>query len=214
MKTGGEMNMMSTTFGRNTAASNMIIEDHINKVLTKTSKDKKLFIEPKNSKLVPRLRHSPFGDFPKDKYTVQKRDVVRKTVIAKQLGKDPIQVLRQTKTAANDQGMSGMGVRGSPMLKKGGGMGGKPFSLNKPKQAPPPNKPKAGARKKRKIEMSEFRRYYDRRDFPIVVEHTGSGCRLKWINDVDLAELDYHHYLPIFFEGLREKQDPYRFLAI
>lgn len=62
--------------------------------------------------------------------------------------------------------------------------------------------------------MSEFRRYYDRRDFPIVVEHTGSGCRLKWINDVDLAELDYHHYLPIFFEGLREKQDPYRFLAI
>ena len=64
------MNMMSTTFGRNTAASNMIIEDHIKKVLTKTSKnpnkpgDKKVFIEPKNSKLVPRMNHSPFGDFP------------------------------------------------------------------------------------------------------------------------------------------------------
>jgi len=26
--------------------------------------------------------------------------------------------------------------------------------------------------------------------------------------------LDYHHYLPIFFDGLREKMDPYRFLAI
>jgi len=26
--------------------------------------------------------------------------------------------------------------------------------------------------------------------------------------------LDYHHYLPIFFDGLREKADPYRFLAI
>ena len=26
--------------------------------------------------------------------------------------------------------------------------------------------------------------------------------------------LDYHHYLPIFFEGIREKQDPYRFLAV
>jgi len=62
--------------------------------------------------------------------------------------------------------------------------------------------------------MSEFRRYYDWRDFPIVVEHTGSGCKLKWINDVDLSEIDYHHYLPIFFEGLREKQDPYWFLAI
>jgi len=27
-------------------------------------------------------------------------------------------------------------------------------------------------------------------------------------------QLDYHHYLPIFFEGIREKQDPYRFLAV
>jgi len=27
-------------------------------------------------------------------------------------------------------------------------------------------------------------------------------------------QLDYHHYLPIFFDGLREKIDPYRFLAI
>ena len=26
--------------------------------------------------------------------------------------------------------------------------------------------------------------------------------------------LDYHHYLPIFFEGIREKMDPYRFLAV
>jgi len=99
-------------------------------------------------------------------------------------------------------------------LKKGGGIGGKPFSLNKKKTTTTTKKPVAGAKKRRLIAPSEFRRYYDRRDFPIVVEHTGSGCRLKWINDVDLAELDYHHYLPIFFEGLREKQDPYRFLAI
>ena len=26
--------------------------------------------------------------------------------------------------------------------------------------------------------------------------------------------LDYHHYLPIFFEGIREKQEPYRFLSV
>merc|ERR1712196_202746 len=26
--------------------------------------------------------------------------------------------------------------------------------------------------------------------------------------------LDYHHYLPIFFDGLREREEPYRFLAI
>eukprot|EP00826_Nyctotherus_ovalis_P053418 TRINITY_DN6945_c0_g1_i8.p1 TRINITY_DN6945_c0_g1~~TRINITY_DN6945_c0_g1_i8.p1 ORF type:complete len:170 (+),score=70.28 TRINITY_DN6945_c0_g1_i8:72-581(+) len=27
-------------------------------------------------------------------------------------------------------------------------------------------------------------------------------------------DLDYSHYLPKFFDGIREKQDPYRFLAI
>lgn len=106
------------------------------------------------------------------------------------------------------------GLTGTKMLKKGQGKGGKCSSLSVKKQAPATKKPKAGARNRRPIAISQFRRYYDRRDFPIVVEHTGSGCRLRWINDVDLAELDYHHYLPIFFEGLREKQDPYRFLAI
>ena len=64
MKSGEQMNMMSITFGRNCAASNMIIEDHIKKVLTKTQAEKKAFIEPKNSTLVPRMNHSPFGDFP------------------------------------------------------------------------------------------------------------------------------------------------------
>lgn len=29
-----------------------------------------------------------------------------------------------------------------------------------------------------------------------------------------MEELDYHHYLPIFFDGIREKADPYRFLSI
>merc|ERR1712196_494508 len=30
----------------------------------------------------------------------------------------------------------------------------------------------------------------------------------------DIEKLDYHHYLPIFFDGLREKEDPYRFLSV
>ena len=29
-----------------------------------------------------------------------------------------------------------------------------------------------------------------------------------------LIKLDYHHYLPIFFDGLREQFDPYRFLSL
>jgi hypothetical protein len=31
---------------------------------------------------------------------------------------------------------------------------------------------------------------------------------------VDPDKLDYHHYLPIFFDGIREKEEPYRFLAV
>jgi len=86
-KTGDQMNMMSTTFGRNPAASNLIIEDHIKKVLTLTSGQKKPFIEPKNSKLIPRMNHSPFGDFPAE-YEIKKWDQVRMEVIAWQIGKN------------------------------------------------------------------------------------------------------------------------------
>lgn len=31
---------------------------------------------------------------------------------------------------------------------------------------------------------------------------------------VEIEKLDYHHYLPIFFDGIRETQEPYRFLAV
>lgn len=30
---------------------------------------------------------------------------------------------------------------------------------------------------------------------------------------VEIEKLDYHHYLPVFFDGLREKREPYKFLA-
>lgn len=71
--------------------------------------------------------------------------------------------------------------------------------------------PKAGAVKKRQIAPSEFRRFYDRGDLPIQIEH-GSPNKIAW--KIEVNKLDYHHYLPIFMEGIREKQDPYRFLAV
>ncbi|CAJ1357414.1 unnamed protein product [Effrenium voratum] len=72
--------------------------------------------------------------------------------------------------------------------------------------------PKAGAFRRRRIKPSEFRRFYDRGDLPIQVQHTGTQNKIAW--KVDIEKLDYHHYLPIFFDGLREKEDPYRFLAV
>lgn len=62
------------------------------------------------------------------------------------------------------------------------------------------------------IPVSEFRKFYDRGDLPIGVNHSGSGCTIFW--KAKIADLDFHHYLPKFFDGIREKQDPYRFLAI
>ena len=97
------------------------------------------------------------------------------------------------------------------MLKKGEGKGGQAFSTNKPKPAPEVKKPKAGAVARRMIAPSEFRRFYDRGDLPIAIEH-GPQNTIHW--KIHCSQLDYHHYLPIFFEGIREKQDPYRFLSV
>jgi hypothetical protein len=38
--------------------------------------------------------------------------------------------------------------------------------------------------------------------------------KLPYPIQVDIDKLDYHHYLPIFFDGIRETQEPYRFLAV
>merc|ERR1712050_776898 len=72
--------------------------------------------------------------------------------------------------------------------------------------------PEAGAFRKRPISSSEFRRLYDRGDLPVQVHHTATQNKISW--KVDIDKLDYHHYLPIFFDGLREKEDPYRFLSV
>jgi hypothetical protein len=60
--------------------------------------------------------------------------------------------------------------------------------------------------------QTQFRVFYDRGDLPIQVFHGAVGGKIAW--KVDIEKLDYHHYLPIFFDGLREKEDPYRFLAV
>lgn len=90
-------------------------------------------------------------------------------------------------------------------------MGGKVNSLRKPKDIAPTVVPRAGAKNPRNIAKSEFRRFYDRGDMPIAIEH-GPQNKIYW--KVQVEQLDYHHYLPIFFEGIREKQDPYRFLSV
>merc|ERR1719426_156918 len=97
-------------------------------------------------------------------------------------------------------------------LRKGEGLGGLTSSTFVGREEKPSKPPKAGAYRARKIAEPEFRRFYDRGDLPIQIHHGGTGNRISW--KVDIDKLDYHHYLPIFFDGLREKEDPYRFLAV
>jgi len=59
--------------------------------------------------------------------------------------------------------------------------------------------------------QTEFRRFYERGDFPLSVEHDTRGNKLSW--KVDIDQLDFHHFLPLFFDGLRELEYPYCFIA-
>lgn len=58
---------------------------------------------------------------------------------------------------------------------------------------------------------TELRRFYERGDLPIQIDHGGVANRLAW--KVEIQKLDFHHYLPIFFDGLREVELPYAFIA-
>ena len=62
------------------------------------------------------------------------------------------------------------------------------------------------------IKPTDFRRYYDRGDIPVKIEHCGSLNKIDWNEKPE--EIDLKRYLPSFVEGLREKLDPYRFIAI
>lgn len=58
---------------------------------------------------------------------------------------------------------------------------------------------------------TEFRRMYERGDLPIQIDHGGVNNKLQW--KIEIEKLDYHHYLPLFFSGLREVEEPYAFIA-
>mmetsp|Transcript_64518 Transcript_64518/g.120049 ORF Transcript_64518/g.120049 Transcript_64518/m.120049 type:complete len:311 (-) Transcript_64518:79-1011(-) len=174
-----------------TPAGTLLIEDALKKIIFKDGS--KSIKREKEVGLVPRGSHSCFGDFPdyKPMSARSARDETpramsaRNQAIAKQILGSP----RATTAAATT-----------------------PREVT-PREGPAyVSPPRAGSTRRRPVKTSEFRRFYDRGDLPIQVFHGAVGGRIVWKVDVD--KLDYHHYLPIFFDGLREKEDPYRFLAV
>jgi hypothetical protein len=182
-----KINNGSENVKRENIASSLIVEDHLRGML---SKSQNVNYKPWKNQFAPANPHSPFGDFPKEHMNKstkgQKLDQVHES------------------SHANTQS--------KVISTVGHGIGGRSTSLQPKTEKFSCPKPIAGAMKKRAIQASEFRRFYDRGDLPIKVDHQGSVTKIQW--KISPEQLDYHHYLPIFFDGLREKIDPYRFLAI
>lgn len=59
---------------------------------------------------------------------------------------------------------------------------------------------------------STFRKQYLRGNLPIAVEFGARRRKMAW--KVALDSLDFHHYVPIFFDGLSETIYPYNFFAV
>uniref|UniRef100_A0A3Q3WV27 Uncharacterized protein n=1 Tax=Mola mola TaxID=94237 RepID=A0A3Q3WV27_MOLML len=71
--------------------------------------------------------------------------------------------------------------------------------------------PVAGAFRERPSKPTTFRKFYERREFPMALSHDTKGHRIAW--KVEIDKLDYHHFLPLFFDGLCETIHPYKVLA-
>ncbi len=182
------MQQNQNSLKKDNIANTLVIEDTLKKIVGKSSN---LNYRPWANKFAPKNAHCALGNFTAEYHSGVKYPE-----------RNPMPHQEDTQAATTINKYEGKGL----------GTGGKSFSLNKQKCQFNAPKPVAGAFQPKRIESSEFKRYYDRGDLPLKIDHQGSVNRIIWKGNVE--ELDYHHYLPIFFDGLREKSDPYRFLAI
>jgi len=177
----------SDAFRKENIASKLIIEDHLKSMLGKSQNTN---YKPWKNNQAPKNPHSPFGDFPKTHLTKSSKPTKLD------------QVHEDSHASTKQKTVSVVGQ----------GIGGRSTSLQPKKQNYAPPAQIAGALDKRSIAPSEFRRFYDRGDLPVKIEHEGSTTKIGW--KITPEQLDYHHYLPIFLDGIREKIDPYRALAV
>jgi len=162
---------------------------------------------------IPKGQESPFGDFPAD----YKRPHVLPKSMPNGFKSTTIRLTGSACIATPRTPRQAPACKDDLQLDKsfrmkGSGTGGRSYSTSPRIEVPRGGPPTAGAFSRRPIEPSEFRRFYDRGDLPVQIHHTATQNRISW--KVEIDKLDYHHYLPIFFDGIREKEDPYRFLAV
>ncbi|KAF7991818.1 hypothetical protein HCN44_010619 [Aphidius gifuensis] len=69
--------------------------------------------------------------------------------------------------------------------------------------------PRCGLYKPVPPKPSNFRKFYERGIFPISIKSDDAPITWK----VPIEDLDFHHYLPMFFDGLTETESPYKYLV-
>lgn len=178
-------------------AGTLLIEDALTKII---HRDGTKGVKPEKRKgMVPCGSHSLFGDFPAD---FMHRDCWKK---------GETRALKAQTLARSSSVPGGVGLNNSNGLNTHAA-----FTITQNRRpltcTVPSSPPRAGSTNRRAVAKTEFRRFYDRGDLPIQIFHGAVGGKLAW--KVDIEKLDYHHYMPIFFDGLREKEDPYRFMAV
>ncbi len=99
---------------------------------------------------------------------------------------------------------------------KGKGLGGKTSSKMKPLNKIKPAPPRSGAFAKRIVKSSRMREVYDKGDLGVVLDHGSGGSRIRFTMcpENEIHKINYNHYLPLFFDGIKEKEEPYRTFAI
>lgn len=184
----------------------MLIESALKKII---HRDGSRHVKREKEKgLIPPGAHSCFGDFPSDYMPAGGRSGAMDNQYTRCMSKSASGPAAFAGMTGSAEKHFAKNVCQAGFNRTGGPMSISPASLSNNLGGPP----RAGSTMRRTVPKSEFRRFYDRGDLPIQIYHGQVGGKIAWKVDVD--KLDYHHYLPIFFDGLREKEDPYRFLAV
>lgn len=173
-------------------SSQLLFEDYLKRCLNKYGGGGNL--HELKSKYAPKSKQSPFGDFPQGYLPHKTQDYTLVNIDSHQVAHSV-----SSKFASDNSNKASKPFHKSSAFS----------SLRKQTTDRPPV---AGAFKPRKIKESDFRLHYDRGDLPIHVEHE-MGTKIKW-KESNFDKFNFQLYLPIFVDGIREKADPYRFLAI
>ncbi|AYU83276.1 Parkin co-regulated protein [Leishmania donovani] len=170
----------------------------------------------KDRNVLPPLSDGPFGPFPKN-WNPRGRDAAKATVstsvsvlMAKNKAAAGQPAAAAAPKAAQADILIGHTGTGGMTVSTFKGTGGADTSLSNGRFGDPAGPGKAGAYSKQRMPPTDFRHHYERSDLPLSIQH-GAKRSLLW--KVDVSKLDYHHYLPIFFDGLRELEEPFSFVA-